>query len=103
VTGKPVGEDLREGKATPLLAIAHERAGKHACALLERVGASDLADDEVEALRELLVSTGARAETEGRIETLVAESVTALGAAPITDEARAALTELAEYVGHRDR
>ena len=42
LTGKPVGEDLREGKPTPLLAIATARAGAAGLALLGRVGAADL-------------------------------------------------------------
>jgi geranylgeranyl diphosphate synthase type I len=38
VTGKPVGEDLREGKPTPLLAITTARAGAAGSGLLDRVG-----------------------------------------------------------------
>ena len=103
VTGKPVGEDLREGKPTPLLALATARAGQEATPLLERVGAEDLGDDEIAALQALLVDTGARDETQGQIEALVAEAIAALEAAPITADARRALAELAGYVGRRDR
>src|SRR6185436_14279074 len=53
VTGKPVGDDLREGKPTPMLAIAVEQVGADpaAIALLDRVGAPDLTSDEVAALQ----------------------------------------------------
>ena len=59
LTGKPVGEDLREGKPTPLLAIATARAGPAALALLDRVGCADLGDDEIAAIQAVLVETGA--------------------------------------------
>ena len=103
VTGKPVGEDLREGKPTPLLAIASERAGPEGQALLDRVGATDLGDDEVRALQVLLEETGARAEVEEQVGRLVAEAVTALATASLTAESKEALADLADYVGRRDR
>jgi len=103
VTGKPVGEDLREGKPTPLLAIATDRADTAGRKLLDRVGFPDLADDEIAAIQALMTDTDARAETERLIDELAAEAVGALGGAAITADARAALTELARFVAHRDR
>jgi geranylgeranyl diphosphate synthase type I len=103
VTGKPVGEDLREGKPTPLLAIATTRAGAAELALLDRVGAADLGDDEVAAIQTLLIETGAREETERLVDQLAAEAVAALGRAAITAGARVALSELAAFVARRDR
>jgi geranylgeranyl diphosphate synthase type I len=103
VTGKPVGEDLREGKPTPLLAIATARAGAAGADLLGRVGSPDLGADEVTAIQHLMVETGAKEETERLVDELAAEAVSALDKAAITDEARAALVELAAFVAHRDR
>jgi geranylgeranyl diphosphate synthase type I len=103
VTGKPVGEDLREGKPTPLLAAASARAGSDGSSLLDRVGSADLGDDEVAAIQALMVDTGARAETERLIDELAEEAVRALDKAALTDEAKTALTELAAFVVHRDR
>ncbi|MGH9039162.1 MAG: polyprenyl synthetase family protein [Acidimicrobiia bacterium] len=103
VTGKPVGEDLRDGKPTPLLAIATARAPAGRRALLDRVGAPDLSDAEVADLQALLVETGAREETERRVEVLLTEAIEALNESSLTPEARQALTELANYVAHRDR
>ncbi len=103
VTGKPVGDDLREGKLTPLTAAAHARAQGADAELLARIGAVDLADDEVRALQDLLVRVGANDEIEARIETLVEEALAALDAAPITEEARVSLAELAVYIARRDR
>jgi geranylgeranyl diphosphate synthase type I len=101
LTGKPVGEDLRAGKCTLLLAIACERAEPSESALLQRVGADDLSDTEVSALQQVLVSTGARQEVERACEELVREATTALAAAPIDADARACIQGLAEYVASR--
>jgi len=103
LTGKPVGEDLREGKPTPLLAIACARADSAGLALLDRVGSEDLTDDEVAAIQTLMIETGARDETEQLVDQLAAEAVAALDRAALTDEARTALRELAAFVAHRDR
>ena len=103
VTGKPVGDDLREGKLTPLVAAAAARVDGAGLALLERLGSTDLSDAEVTSLGELLVESGAVAEVERAIVTLVGESLTALERAPITAEARSALAELATFVAWRDR
>ena len=103
VTGKPVGEDLREGKPTPLLAAATARAAPEDGDLLGRVGAPDLGDDEVAALQALLEGTGARHDAEARLHRLIGEAVGALAAAPLTPRAKEALAELAVFVGRRDR
>jgi geranylgeranyl diphosphate synthase type I len=102
VTGKPVGDDLREGKLTPLVAAASARAGGAAARLLERIGAPDLSPAEIDGLRTVLEETGARAEVEATIETRVGEALTAIDRAPLNDESRRALCELATYVAWRD-
>jgi geranylgeranyl diphosphate synthase type I len=103
ITGKPVGDDLREGKLTPLLAAASARADGPGRTLLERVGQTDLRPDEIEAIRDLLVATGAVDEVETAIGRLVDESLTALEAVPISGDARTALADLGRYVAWRDR
>ena len=102
LTGKPVGEDLREGKPTMLWAIASERAGPSERELLERFGAPDLDDGDVGALQELLVATGARDEVESLIDTLALEATAALDQIRLTAESRVALCELAGYASGRD-
>ena len=102
VTGKPVGDDLREGKLTPLVAYASRDASPAATALLDRIGSPDLGDDEVEALCALLVECGAVDEVERSISRLVDESMTALHRADISDDARHALAELGNFVAWRD-
>jgi geranylgeranyl diphosphate synthase type I len=102
-TGKPVGDDLREGKPTALWAVAAERVDAGSAELLHRLGAPDLTDGEVEAIQQLLVESGARDEVERTIDQLVGEALGALDRADITDEARGALRDLAHYVVERDR
>lgn len=102
-TGKPVGDDLREGKPTALLAIALERCDDGQRAVLERVGAIDIDGDDVAAISQVLIDTGALAEVESTIDTLVSESIDALSVVDLDDDARSALRELAIYVGDRRR
>ena len=75
VTGKPAGDDLREGKRTLLVALGlryAERAGRHTDADLLRaaLGDPDLTQATIERVRELLVEVGAVDELERRIEKL---------------------------------
>jgi geranylgeranyl diphosphate synthase, type I len=100
-TGKPVGDDLREGKPTPLLAAAAAAADRVQAELLDRIGAADLADAEVAAIQEVLDETGAVAAMEARIEALADGAIAAIEAADIDDEARAALVDLARFVAWR--
>jgi geranylgeranyl diphosphate synthase type I len=101
VTGKPVGEDLRAGKCTLLLAIACERADPSESALLAKVGTDELSDAHVSQLQEILVSTGARREVELVCEELMGQAVAAIAEAPIEDAGRHCIEGLAEYVVRR--
>jgi geranylgeranyl diphosphate synthase type I len=103
LTGKPVGEDLREGKPTLLYAMAAERAGATDAAVLARYGSQDLDEDDVVALQDVLLNTGAVDAVEASIDRLVAEAVEALDRAALADQARDALVELAYFVAGRDR
>jgi len=102
LTGKPVGQDLREGKPTPMLAAATRRADGGQTRVLDRVGADDLSDGEVAAAQQVILDTGAADEMEGRITTLTEQAIRAIQVADITAEARDALVELAAYVASRD-
>jgi geranylgeranyl diphosphate synthase type I len=103
LTGKPVGDDLREGKLTPLVAATAARADADGRTLLDRIGAPDITAVEIAALQRLMVECGAVREVETAIEGLVAESLTALADAPITEDARTALAELGNFVAWRNR
>lgn len=100
--GKPVGDDLREGKRTPLIAVATERVTGSDATLLARLGAPDLTDGEVEAMITMLDRIGARSAIEARIAALVDDATTVLVDAPLTTDAREALAAMARYIAWRD-
>ncbi|MFA7323339.1 MAG: polyprenyl synthetase family protein [Candidatus Nanopelagicales bacterium] len=101
-TGKPAGDDLREGKRTVLVALAFERATGAQRELLSRqLGNSALSSAEVDEIREILMSTEALTATEELIQTQTAAAMSALDAAPISAEGRAALAELVDAVTRR--
>jgi len=103
ITGKPVGEDLREGKPTPLYALAVSRADSRDMESLDQLyGRPDLTLDQIEDLRQLLTRTGARAAVEERIAQLVTEGIDALRDASLAGEASDEFESLARFVAERD-
>jgi geranylgeranyl diphosphate synthase, type I len=99
VTGKPAGDDLREGKRTALIAIALEAADARQAAVVRRhLGDPHLTADGVSALRTVLQDTGALARVEALIRELTGDALAALEAAPVADEAREVLEQLATAV-----
>jgi geranylgeranyl diphosphate synthase, type I len=95
-TGKPAGDDLREGKRTVLVALAVERATPAQAEVMRaRLGDPALGPEGVAELRSIIVDTGALTACEAMIDQHAAAAHTALSAAPITEEARAALADLA--------
>ncbi len=101
ITGKPVGGDLREGKPTPLMARAVERARGAQGEVLALVGRTDLTDRQVADVQQVIIDTGALADLEATISRLTEEAVAAIADAPITPEARVELVSLAAYVSQR--
>ena len=95
-TGKPASDDVREGKRTVLLAIARARAGAAQARIIdERLGDPGLDEQGAAEVRAVITDTGALAACEAMIGEHVAQALAALGQAPITDEAKTALAELA--------
>jgi geranylgeranyl diphosphate synthase type I len=103
LTGKPVGDDLREGKPTPLLSIASQRATPEQRAVLRSIGTPSLGPDDIVELQAILEETGARAEIESDISSLTAQAITALDDIAFDVEPLHALKDLAIYVECRDR
>jgi geranylgeranyl diphosphate synthase type I len=102
-TGKPAGDDVREGKRTVLLAIARDRATAGQAGVIDRYLGDPMLDEAGTAeVRAAITATGALAECERMIGRHVGEAVAALAAAPITGEARDALAELAVAATARD-
>ena len=102
ITGKPVGDDLREGKPTPLLAIAIARATEAQLKVLQLVGTSQLDDSQISDIQQVIIESGALAELEAHIHTLTESSIAAARVAPITQDARDSLIQLAAFVSWRD-
>ena len=96
VTGKPAGDDLREGKRTALVAMAMEKATPAQAAALDRhLGDPSLDEAGVDELRAVLTDSGAVQRVEELIAARSAEALAALDTAPITAEAATALADLA--------
>jgi geranylgeranyl diphosphate synthase, type I len=102
VTGKPAGDDLREGKETWLVLRTRQLAGPSGLRLLESsLGDAKLSGDALAAVRDVIVSCGALADTEARIGALVAEATAAVDRPAVEPEAARALVELAVHVTDR--
>lgn len=104
VTGKPAGDDLRTGKPTTLMMLARQLADPAQLAELDRGrAATESAEDsvDIERLADVIAETGAVTQVESLIRQRVTEGVDALAEAPIHDDARHALTELAVAATHR--
>ena len=102
VTGKPAGDDLREGKRTVLIAMTNDRQSEAQREIARKhFGKPDLDAQGVEILREIIESTGARAELEATIERLTDQALTAAQSGVFTKDGNAMLTELANVATKR--
>jgi geranylgeranyl diphosphate synthase type I len=82
-TGKPAGDDLREGKRTVLVAVAEERATTaQTTTLADLLGDRELSPDGIAALHGVIEGTGALGYVEQLITELVDESLKALEGVP---------------------
>lgn len=102
LTGKPAGDDLREGKRTVLVALARQSLPASSRNLLdELLGDPDLDDRQVEILRGTLRDSGAVARVEQAIDQEVERARAAIQDAPIAASARLQLLQLADTVSRR--
>jgi geranylgeranyl diphosphate synthase type I len=100
ITGKPAGDDLREGKRTVLLAYGLRAAEdkRHTGAaevLRSAIGNPQVTEDTITNVRELLIEIGAVAEVERRISTLTDSALRNLGTADLEEPAGTQLAQLA--------
>ncbi len=104
VTGKPSGGDLREHKATSVIALASELAGPAQRAELERLHARPrLGEPDLDRLRELITATGAGRRIEQMIASRAAAACGGLAGAGLDGFVRAALSDLAVRATDRAR
>ena len=101
VTGKPSGDDIREGKRTLLLARATTLAGqKDVDFLLGAIG-TEIDPDSLERVRRILVDSGAVASVEAEIDLLSTRALNAVDTDAITEGGREMLRELAAAATRR--
>jgi geranylgeranyl diphosphate synthase type I len=94
-TGKPAGDDLREGKRTVLVALALDAADGAARDALERgLGDPELGLGDVDRLREIIAATGALESTERLIDELAERAFAALDGLALDTVVRGALEAL---------
>jgi geranylgeranyl diphosphate synthase type I len=104
--GKPVGEDLREGKLTFLIfhALRHATAAERAL-LTAALGDPDLSPAAAERARAVIEETGARQAVDAMVEARLDEARQALAA--VRDQLEPAggdfLADLADHLGGRER
>ncbi|MHA7239032.1 polyprenyl synthetase family protein [Arthrobacter sp. TMS1-12-1] len=97
VTGKPAGDDLREGKRTFLIARAlGSSTGADGARINAMLGDTSLDADAVDALRALIVGSGALAHTEELIRQRSEEAFAALDDLAVDPVSLRALRLLAE-------
>ena len=102
VTGKPAGDDLREGKQTMLIAFANANADSTDKKLLfDNLGNSALTSDSISELQSVLIGCGAQQFVENRIEEYLEKSLASLAGLDNTSEAKTALKELAILATNR--
>jgi len=102
VTGKPAGDDIREGKRTVLIALAMERLDeKSATNLNTLLGDRTLSPEQIAQVRATLVECGAHDEVEKLISDYVSQGLEALDESGFADTTLNALRELALGVTNR--
>jgi geranylgeranyl diphosphate synthase type I len=79
LTGKPSGDDIREGKRTLLLARAYDKAdARQREVLRSNVGHAEIDDEGIAAVQAVIRDTGALAAVETVIAELTSASLSAL-------------------------
>ena len=101
-TGKPAGDDIREGKRTLLIALTRQRINTEQQAWLESVlGRDDLDDATIEKVRELIRGSGAAEEHASQIDALYNQAMNALDGLDIPAQAREGLRSVASAAVRR--
>jgi geranylgeranyl diphosphate synthase type I len=102
-TGKPAGDDLREGKQTMLIAHAANLATPEQLENLNAsLGDSELSSQKIAELQQILISCGALDLVEDQIAQQTLAATDAIANAEIPTEAKLALQELAIMATKRE-
>jgi geranylgeranyl diphosphate synthase type I len=103
VTGKPAGDDLREGKKTALIAYAFERGSDAVRDLIQTKLGTPLNHLEIEQLINAIDETGAVTHIENLIEKLSEIALDSLSQSKVAPEARKMLEQMVDMVTNRKR
>jgi len=98
LTGKPVGDDIREGKLTLLIAEALELSDETDRKLLDRRGQPDITSQEIKKIVSIIESSGASKAVETRIDELYRDAMNVLEKLEMDDESLTFAKYLAKYV-----
>jgi geranylgeranyl diphosphate synthase type I len=104
VTGKPAGDDLREGKRTVLVGLTREvLTGSVRRIFDEMLAARELSADQIGFLQQTIIGSGALKKTEAQIEDLGNKAIAELQSLEIEASGKSALIDLANQVMNRDK
>ena len=103
LTGKPAGDDLREGKRTALIAFAYDRGSNATKHLISSMLGTKLTDTEIDQLRSAILESGAVIHVEDLIEKLAEASLDALERPELDVDAKSMLIQMVELVTQRTR
>lgn len=106
VTGKPAGDDLREGKRTVLVALTREALTEQSPSMAdsfeELLTSRELDAQQIEFMQKLIQGSGALEKTERMITELADRSLESLESSSLEQTAKSALKSLALKVINRD-
>jgi geranylgeranyl diphosphate synthase type I len=106
VTGKPAGDDLREGKRTVLVALTKEALTEQSPSMAdsfeELLTSRELDAQQIAFMQKLIQESGALEKTERMITELADRSLDSLESSSLEETAKSALKSLALKVINRD-
>lgn len=104
VTGKPAGDDLREGKRTVLIELARQRLAPNVRVMVdELLGDPELDDQQIALLQRTISDAGAVERLEGMIDRAAGGALESLRDASLSRGAVLELERLAAAAARRDR
>ena len=102
-TGKPAGDDLREGKRTVLMALAMEKTNASAKKLFsDLLGKADLTNDQIKDLQDEIIKSGAVEQVEEMIAQFTKEALLALTHSGLSPIGKNLLTAMASIATKRN-
>lgn len=104
VTGKPSGDDIREGKRTLLIALTLEKCNESERRLLEiSLGDKNVESSKIAAIQEVISRCGAMEECERLISELFDKAVANLDKSVCLDEIKKLLVDMAKAATQREK